>query len=323
MIEVGVGIWTMRSTAARPAITSTLYAALQRDAMLAEELGFHSVWLAEHHFWYDGWCPASVTAAAAVLGATTRLHAGTGVHLLPLWELDTARSAIETAMRLSGGRLELGVGLGYRDEEFDGHAISRRTRARRMDRALDEFQQRWQGNDPVPEIMVGGFSEPALQRAGRRGLGIFLPFSLEPDRLRATIEHYREIAVSHGQTPGKVAVLKYAWATDGSASERERARAVIAASACEYSGAWFRLAGRPGFESPELLAKQLRLASDNALIGHPEQIAAGVAWLADVGVDLVVLQLTRDDVVADHRTNMPALADVVLGVAADRREAVG
>ena len=46
-----------------------LYQLLQQDASLAEALGFHSLWLAEHHFWYDGWCPAPVAAAAAVLGA--------------------------------------------------------------------------------------------------------------------------------------------------------------------------------------------------------------------------------------------------------------
>jgi alkanesulfonate monooxygenase SsuD/methylene tetrahydromethanopterin reductase-like flavin-dependent oxidoreductase (luciferase family) len=316
VIEVGVGVWTMRSTAARPVSAPSLYCALQRDATLAEELGFHSLWLAEHHFWYDGWCPATLTAAAAVLGATTRLRAGTGVHLLPVWELDTARSAAETAMRLSGGRLELGVGLGYRDEEFDGYAISRRTRGRRMDRALDELQQRWAALEARPTIMVGGFSEAALQRAGRRGLGIFLPFSLDLAKLRVTIERYREIAASNGQTTGKVAMLKYAWATDGSARERERAGAMIAASAREYSGAWFSLRGQPGFESPELLARQLRLAADNALIGRPEEIALGLADLAAAGVDLVVLQVTRDDVVADHRANMADLADAVLSAAA-------
>jgi alkanesulfonate monooxygenase SsuD/methylene tetrahydromethanopterin reductase-like flavin-dependent oxidoreductase (luciferase family) len=316
VIEVGVGVWTMRSTAARPVSAQSLYGALERDARFVEELGFHSLWLAEHHFWYDGWCPATVTAAAAVLGATTRLRAGTGVHLLPVWELDTARSTAETAMRLSGGRLELGVGLGYRDEEFDGYAISRRTRGSRLDRALDVLQQRWAVLEPRPAIMVGGFSEAALQRAGRRGLGLFLPFSLDLDKVRAMIVRYHEIAASNGQSPGKVAMLKYAWATDGSAREREHAVAMIAASAREYSGAWFPLRGRPGFESPELLAKQLRLATDNALIGRPEEIALGVASLATVGVDLVVLQVTRDDVMVDHRANMADLADAVLSAAA-------
>jgi alkanesulfonate monooxygenase SsuD/methylene tetrahydromethanopterin reductase-like flavin-dependent oxidoreductase (luciferase family) len=308
----------MRSTAARPASIPSLYGALQRDARLVEELGFHSLWVAEHHFWYDGWCPATVTAAAAVLGVTTRLKAGTGIHLLPLWELDSARSAAETATRLSGGRLELGVGLGYRDEEFDGFGLPRRERGRRMDAALDQLEERWRDSGVRPPIMVGGFSEVAMRRAASRGLGIFLPFSLELPKLRATIELYRDIASSAGRTPGRIGMLKYVWATDGSDRETERAKAAIAASGREYSGAWFPLKGRPGFESPELLDRQLRLATDNAFIGPPEKIAADIRELEAVGVDLVVLQVMRDDIEVDYRGNMAELAEHVLSALAAR-----
>lgn len=318
MIDVGVGLWTMRSTAARPASTPALYRQLQRDAQLAEELGFHSLWVAEHHFWYDGWCPAAITAAAAVLGATTRLRAGTGIHLLSLWDADCSRSAAETAMRLSNGRLELGVGLGYRDEEFDGFGLSRRVRGRRMDTALDALLERWRDADDPPPIMVGGFSEPALRRAAGRGLGIFLPFSMDRPRLQRTIERFLELAGAAGRTPGRIGMLKYAWATNGSARERERAQAGIHASAREYTGAWFPLRGRPGFEAPDLLEGQLRRDSEHAFIGPPDLIAERLRELEADGVDVVVLQITRDDVIADYRTNMERIGERVLGVLARR-----
>jgi alkanesulfonate monooxygenase SsuD/methylene tetrahydromethanopterin reductase-like flavin-dependent oxidoreductase (luciferase family) len=311
MVDIGVGLWTMRSTAARPAGAPDLYARLCADARLAEQLGFHSLWVAEHHFWYDGWCPATVTAAAAVLGATTRLRAGTGIQLLSLWEPESIASAVSTLAALSGGRLELGVGLGYRDEEYDGFGFSRRVRARRMDSALDRLTTG--GSEPgAPPIMVGGFSDVALRRAGSRGLGIFLPFSMNVAKLRDTIERYREIASAAGMRPGRVGMLKYAWATDGSSRARERAQAVIAASAREYSGAWFPLRGKIGFDAPDLLDGQLRLAADNALIGPADEIAEQVDEIRDAGVDIVVLQLTRDDVAADHRANMETIAAGVL-----------
>lgn len=308
MIDVGVGLWTMRSTAARPASFPRLYRRLEEDAKLADDLGFHSLWLAEHHFWYDGWCPAPLTAAAAVLGATGRLQVGTGVHLLPLWDPDVVRSAAETLIRLAGPRLMLGVGLGYRDEEYDGFGLARRDRGRRMDAALDSLGTSWAAPGAGPPVMVGGFSDAAMKRAGRRGLGIFLPFSLELERLRATIVRYREELAAAGQRPGLVGMLKYAWPTDGSARENARAKATIAASAREYSGAWFPLRGNVGFQSPQLLERQLELAADNALIGTPEQIATMVGEAEQVGVDLVVLQLTRDDARVDHRQSMEALA---------------
>jgi alkanesulfonate monooxygenase SsuD/methylene tetrahydromethanopterin reductase-like flavin-dependent oxidoreductase (luciferase family) len=311
MIDIGVGLWTMRNTAARPANACALYDRLARDATLAEELGFHSLWVAEHHFWYDGWCPATITAAAVVLGATTRLHAGTGIHLLSLSDPDHVWSGAEAAMRLSGGRLELGVGLGYRDEEFDGFGFSRLARGRRMDAALDALCGRWTSRGPP--VMVGGFSEPALQRAAARGLGIFLPFSMEMAKLRATIEHFRELTLAAGQSMGRIGMLKYVWATNGSARERELAQSVIHASAREYTGSWFSLHGQPGFESSELLEAQLRRASDNALIGTSEEIAERVSELEEAGVDLVVLQVTRDDTHVAHRPNMETIGEHVLG----------
>src|SRR6187455_2283302 len=83
-VEIGVGPWSLQSTAAVPAGWPSLYAGLQAEAAFVESAGFDSFWLAEHHFWYDGWCPEPVVAAAAALGATTRLRVGTALHVLPL-----------------------------------------------------------------------------------------------------------------------------------------------------------------------------------------------------------------------------------------------
>lgn len=302
----------MRSTARRPAPHAGLYRRLREDARLAETLGFHSLWFAEHHFWYDGWCPAPLTAAAYALGATSELRVGTGVHLLPLWDVATERSVIDTVIRLAGERLELGVGLGYRDDEYNGLAVLRGRRGRLMDAALDELVEHWSHEGSGPPIMVGGFSEAAIRRAGTRGLGIFLPFSLSSQKLRTTLDAYREQLAVAGRSPGRIAMLKYAWATDGSSCELELAQRAIAASAREYSGAWFPLRGRLGFNAPELLEKQLRLAVDNAFIGEPQHIAEQIAELDAAGVDVVVLQVTRDDLALDHRRNMEILAEGAL-----------
>src|ERR1700733_568198 len=140
-VDVGVGLWAMRATARRPASFPRLYSELLDDARLVDELGFHSLWIAEHHFWYDGWCPAPLVAACAVLGATRRLHVGTGIMLLPLYEPDDAIERVASAYELASGRLELGVGLGYRDAEFDAFGLARRQRGRRMEAGLAALAQ--------------------------------------------------------------------------------------------------------------------------------------------------------------------------------------
>jgi luciferase-like monooxygenase len=85
-VDVGLGLWSMRSPVAEDATFEQFYDDLITDGQLAEHLGFHSLWVAEHHFSSDGWCPAPLVAAAAVLGATNTLHVGTGIHLLPLYD---------------------------------------------------------------------------------------------------------------------------------------------------------------------------------------------------------------------------------------------
>src|SRR6202012_3074116 len=248
-MDVGVGLWTMRATARYPAGWPRLYAELRSDARFAESLGFHSLWVAEHHFWYDGWTPSPLAAAATALAATSTLHVGTGIHLLPLYEPDQSVAQLGWLSRLSGGRLEHGVGLGYRATEYDGYGISRRGRGKRMDAALDHLVGL---GDDAPRVWVGGFAGPAVSRAGRLGLGLMLPSTLKMAQMHSIIEEARGAAEAAGKTV-RIGVMKYAWATDGSDREREWARRMLGTFTREYSGSWFPLKGRPGFEVPELL----------------------------------------------------------------------
>jgi alkanesulfonate monooxygenase SsuD/methylene tetrahydromethanopterin reductase-like flavin-dependent oxidoreductase (luciferase family) len=291
-MDVGLGLWTMRSTAAAPAAHATLYADLLDDARRAEALGLHSLWLAEHHFWYDGWCPAPLVAAAAVLGATRRLHVGTGIHLLPLYDAARVRDEVAWLQRISGGRFEHGVGLGYRAAEYDGFGLSRTARGRRMDAALDVLDDG--GAGPPAPVWVGGMAAPALERAGRRGLNIMLPSTLRAEQAAEAIAAVREHAARAGRAPGRIGIMKYTWVTDGTAADRERAVAANRAFTREYTGAWFPLRGRPGFSAPDLLEAQARRTIDTGLFGPAEEVAERLAAFAELGVDLAVLHLAGD-----------------------------
>jgi alkanesulfonate monooxygenase SsuD/methylene tetrahydromethanopterin reductase-like flavin-dependent oxidoreductase (luciferase family) len=286
---VGLALWTMQSTAAAPAAPAALYAGLQRDARLAEELGFHSLWVAEHHFWYDGWCPSPLTAAAAALAATERLHVGTGIHILPLHDPDRSARAAERLHAVSGGRFELGVGLGYRDPEYDGFGLERRARGRRMAGALTAMAERWA--DGGPRVWVGGVSPTALGRAARRGMGMLLPQTLPNARVTALLEELRAIADGAGRPLGPLAVIRHAAVTDGSPREAAAARAAIAAASREYQGAWWRLKGQPAFDVPDLLERQLERATETALVGTAAEVAGQIDALASAGADVVVLQV--------------------------------
>ena len=105
--------------------------------MVAEELGFDSIWVGEHRLWYCGWCPAPLHALAAAAAATTRIRLGTAMYLVPQHEPVSAARAIARLDGLSGGRVELGAGLGYRDAEFDALGLRRDRRGKTMDASLD------------------------------------------------------------------------------------------------------------------------------------------------------------------------------------------
>jgi alkanesulfonate monooxygenase SsuD/methylene tetrahydromethanopterin reductase-like flavin-dependent oxidoreductase (luciferase family) len=309
-IDIGFGLWSMRATAAAPVSVPVLYRELQEDARLAEALGLHSLWLSEHHFWYDGWCPSLLVAGASALGATTTLHVGTGIFLLPLHDPARVAAAGLALEGLAPGRFELGIGVGYRDPELDGLGISRRARGRRVERALDTVDAAWSGGGP--RIWIGGIAERSLRRATDRGLSLFLPSSMRLGQLQEVISRARQAASEAGVPLGRIGVLKNAWVTDGSAAAKRRLEVLIAAHTREYAGAWWLLHGQLGFAAPELLDRQMDRAVETALVGPPEAVAGSIRELAAIGVDLVVLHVSADFTRPAYRENMQQIArDVV------------
>jgi alkanesulfonate monooxygenase SsuD/methylene tetrahydromethanopterin reductase-like flavin-dependent oxidoreductase (luciferase family) len=282
--RLGVGLWTFQSSATRPANLPALYRDFAHEAALLDALGFHSVWTAEHRLWYDGWCPSLLHAAAGAVASTTSLRFGNAMLLAPqhdpVW---LARNAL-TLDRLSGGRVELGVGLGHRDAEFDALGLRRDRRGRLMDAGLQTLASIWEGHGP---LWIGGMAPPALERAARGGHRLMLPQTVLPAELPRYVEPFRELGGIG------VGVMRDVWVEP----EPSRAAAFEAAMLRHYreeAGAWWVLRGEVGFSAPEQLDRQMKRVSDCALIGPASKVAAGLAELFEAGADLVMLRLVFD-----------------------------
>lgn len=182
-------------------------------AVKTEALGFDHVWLTEHHFVDDGYSPALMPIATAIAAQTSRVRIGTFVLLLPLHATVRLAEDVATADVISNGRIDLGVGLGYRIGEFAGMGLSPRERGARFNeqlpllrRLLDGESVSFEGKyhqiagarimppavqQPLP-LWVGARGDKALDRAAR--LGCHLAGVSSEHRLK-----YREALQRHAR----------------------------------------------------------------------------------------------------------------------------
>ncbi len=207
-------------------------------ARLAEELGFESLWTVEHvvvptgysspyPYSPDGKMPGGDQVAitdpliwlAYVAAATTTIRLGTGILILPQRNPLVLAKEVATLDRLSGGRLELGIGVGWLREEFDALGIPFERRGARTDEYVDVMRRLWSepstafsgefsnfaelNSYPKPAgtsvpIHIGGHTEPAARRAGRLGDGFF-PGRGEGGGLEALLEAMRASAKDAGR----------------------------------------------------------------------------------------------------------------------------
>ncbi len=175
------------------------YAQFLDQVQWADENGFDVVDLNEHHFSDDGYLPSPVTMAAAIAARTKRIKIRLGVVLLPLKHPLQLAEELAVVDILSAGRLEVCIGAGYRQEEYDGFGISMKERGSRMEEGLEIIRRCWEEDcfsfngrhwqlsnvrarpkpfqKPRPHIVVGGSTVAAAQRAARLGDG-FIPVDL-------------------------------------------------------------------------------------------------------------------------------------------------
>ncbi|MCF8588935.1 LLM class flavin-dependent oxidoreductase [Gordonia sp. HY285] len=175
------------------------YAAVLDHAAWADEVGFETVYLAEHHGADDGYCASPMILGSAILGRTRRL----GVHLSALVAVlhHPLRLAEDLAALdlIGGGRVEVTAGIGYRDFEYRMFDVDRRRRARILEETIEVLRQSWTGEEfefrgervqvrprPArpegPPLYVGGSADASALRAARIGDG-YRPAGAEKDRL--------------------------------------------------------------------------------------------------------------------------------------------
>jgi probable F420-dependent oxidoreductase len=241
-------------------------AELVDGAVLAEALGYDSVWYGEHIVLpYDIDYPVTskpygpqelidpFVVLAAIAARTRRLRLATGVVQLPLRAPILAARQILGVDVLSGGRLDLGVGTGWAPAEYEAAGTAFATRGARLDEMLEFIGRLFQPGDaawegrfyrvgltsfepkpvqrPRPPVIVGGVVERALQRAARWD-GWYGPVrSLDRfHRVRERIEAHRRALGREGE-PFQYVIVFHQGEAEGGVPTREQLEAFFAAGA--------------------------------------------------------------------------------------------
>ncbi len=163
---------------------------------------------------------------AMVAAVTTRLRLMTGVIILPQREPLVLAKQVATLDAMSGGRIELGIGVGWLKEEFAALGVPFHERGRRADEYLAAMKALWHSDgasfdgqfvkfarvscNPKPAgsvpIIVGGHSEAAARRAGRAGDGFFPSIGSQVDTM-PLLEVVRRAAEAAGRDPAAIEMI--------------------------------------------------------------------------------------------------------------------
>lgn len=188
----------------------------------AEELGFHSAFSVEHHFTGFGQVSAVLSLLAYIAGRTSRIRLGTAVLVLPWHDPVLLAEQASTVDLLSGGRLDLGVGRGYRPNEFHGFDIDPGEEANeRYEECLEVLRTSWTTpgrfshrgkhfsyNDviveptpaqhPHPPIWIGAGSEGSIRNAARDGARLLVDQFGTIDMTCQRVDWYRDEIEANG-----------------------------------------------------------------------------------------------------------------------------
>ena len=290
-MRIGIGLWCLQSTAMAPRAFPKAYSELIDDARLAERVGLDSLWLSEHHVYYDGYCPALLPAASAVLSATSKLQVGTGVLLLPLQRPERLATGVAELHHNFGGRFELAMGMGYRPIEFSAKGLDMSGRRERMEHGLDVLKARTQ--EISTPLWVGVTSILGARRAGRYGLGLFISGAFSKKVADSFISAHREAWIKAGEPGGKpppVGLLRNLWVVD---SEAERRRAVqwVRSSYLVYAGLGWGAADT-GVDFAQQIEASMDEVEASSLVGSADEVVDGLA--AYDNVELVVCRIGYD-----------------------------
>ena len=188
----------------------------------ADRLGFKQLFMVEHHFTGQGQVSASMTVLAYLAARTQHIRLGTAVVVLPWHNPVLIAEQVATLDLLTGGRVDFGVGKGYRKAEFEGFCIPIDEATERFDEAMEIIRKAWTTEGrfshrskhwhyenivvepeplqrPHPPLWLAAGSHDSIRRAAREGYNLLLDQLAQTDQIIQRIAIFREECAKVGR----------------------------------------------------------------------------------------------------------------------------
>ena len=302
----------------------------------AEGLGYYSTFLVEHHFTGFGQVSASLNLLTWLGARTQNLRLGTAVLVLPWHNPVLLAEQAATLDLLSGGRLDFGIGKGYRWNEFAGFCVPMEEADERFEEVLDVVTKAFVSEEPFshrgkywrfdnivvepptaqkphPPFWMGAGSPSSVCQVAERGYNMLLGQHSLADEILGQVAQFKEEVEARGRlfNPMEVAVARAVHfaknAADKEAAIERRYQGHMRVNA---------LARRPGNETRDRYIlddeKKARYESaESALFGTPDEIMRKLEKLRAGGVEYVIINFggSRDNIRRFAREIMLAFDD--------------
>lgn len=289
----------------------------------ADRLGYHSVFMVEHHFTGIGQVSATLNMLSYLAAKTKNIRLGTAVTVLPWHNPVLVAEQAATVDLLSGGRLDFGVGKGYRDNEFHGFAIPKGEADERYQESLSVILKAftsdvrfshhgkyWQFDDilvepptvqkPHPPIWIAAGSDDSIRAVARSGYNVMFDQFANIARTKERLDIWKDACAQCGRTydPMQVTVARGIFITR-TAQEYESALKTRKEGLAKFVSNFGNLPGQES-KAPKDLDFQPQSYSDaifedesGALIGDPARIIAQIEVLKAIGFEYIIMTMPQ------------------------------
>ena len=275
----------------------------------AEALGYYSTFIVEHHFTGFGQISATMNLLTWVGARTTTLRLGTAVSVLAWHTPVLLAEQVATIDLLSGGRLDFGIGKGYRWNEFSGFATPMEEADSRFDESLEVMLRAWTSDTPWshrgkywqfdnvvvepptaqkphPPLWMGAGSPASIRKVATLGYNLLLDQYASIEQIRERIAIFKAEVEARGRVfdPMSVGVTRSINLVD-TAADLERAMQNRVAGRRRID----RLAVRPDGPGANRAHLSDQEICASALYGNPDEVAGMMQALRAAGAEYVLL----------------------------------